>query len=87
LEYLSSAAQQAGTSNWMKPSVFVRKEDSAMLHASNFSIGVNIFFEINALLAKLMSSQNAYEPMLKEVHHTQKLDAPSGTASRWQNKY
>ena len=57
-----------------------QEKNSAMLHASNFSIGVNIFFEINALLAKLMSSQNAYEPMLKEVHHTQKLDAPSGTA-------
>ena len=59
---------------------FCIERRSAMLHASNFSIGVNIFFEINALLAKLMSSQNAYEPMLKEVHHTQKLDAPSGTA-------
>jgi len=59
---------------------FCIERSSAMLHASNFSIGVNIFFEINALLAKLMSSQNAYEPMLKEVHHTQKLDAPSGTA-------
>jgi len=57
-----------------------QEKNSAMLHASNFSIGVNIFFEINALLAKLMSSQNAYNPMLKEVHHTQKLDAPSGTA-------
>jgi len=56
------------------------EHNSAMLHASNFSIGVNIFFEINTLLARLMSSQNAYEPMLKEVHHTQKLDAPSGTA-------
>ena len=56
------------------------KHNSAMLHASNFSVGVNIFFEINTLLARLMSSQNAYEPMLKEVHHTQKLDAPSGTA-------
>lgn len=52
----------------------------AFLHASNFSIGVNIFFEINKLLARLMASQPDYEVTLKEIHHTQKLDAPSGTA-------
>jgi len=56
------------------------EKGGAMLHASNFSIGVNIFFEINTLLAKLMASQHAYEPSIKEVHHTQKLDSPSGTA-------
>lgn len=52
----------------------------SFLHASNFSIGVNIFFEINKLLAKLMSSQKEYDVGIKEVHHTQKKDAPSGTA-------
>jgi len=52
----------------------------AFLHASNFSIGVNIFFQVNKLLAKLMASQPEYEVQLKEVHHTQKKDAPSGTA-------
>lgn len=52
----------------------------AFLHASNFSIGVNIFFEINKLLARLMAPHTEYEPELKEVHHAAKLDAPSGTA-------
>lgn len=50
------------------------------LHASNFSIGVNIFFELNKQLARLMAKHTAYEVSLKEIHHTAKLDAPSGTA-------
>ncbi|RYY67391.1 MAG: 4-hydroxy-tetrahydrodipicolinate reductase [Chitinophagaceae bacterium] len=53
---------------------------SAFLHASNFSIGVNLFFEVNKLLARLMNGQPQYEVELKEIHHTAKLDAPSGTA-------
>ncbi|MGN6566501.1 MAG: 4-hydroxy-tetrahydrodipicolinate reductase [Flavipsychrobacter sp.] len=52
----------------------------AFLHASNFSIGVNIFFEINKLLATLMDEQPSYEVSIEETHHTQKKDAPSGTA-------
>jgi 4-hydroxy-tetrahydrodipicolinate reductase len=56
------------------------QKGSAFLHASNFSIGVNIFFQLNKLLARLMASQPGYEVALKEVHHTQKLDSPSGTA-------
>jgi len=52
----------------------------SFLHTSNFSIGVNIFFEINKLLAKLMSSQPEYDVMMREIHHTAKKDAPSGTA-------
>jgi len=56
------------------------QKNGSLLHASNFSIGVNIFFQINQLLAKLMANQNSYDVQLKEVHHTQKLDAPSGTA-------
>lgn len=52
----------------------------AFLHASNFSIGVNIFFEINKQLARLMAPHSDYDVTLKEVHHTAKLDAPSGTA-------
>ena len=59
---------------------FCQKENGTFLHASNFSIGVNIFFEVNKLLAKLMAPQKAYDVSLKEVHHTQKKDAPSGTA-------
>lgn len=56
------------------------QKGGSFLHTSNFSIGVNIFFEVNKLLAKLMSSQSDYDVSLKEIHHTQKLDAPSGTA-------
>lgn len=53
---------------------------NSMLWASNFSIGVNIFFEINKELAKLMNNHSDYNPIMEEVHHTAKLDAPSGTA-------
>lgn len=52
----------------------------SFLHTSNFSIGVNIFYEVNKLLSKLMANQPSYEVSLKEIHHTAKLDAPSGTA-------
>jgi 4-hydroxy-tetrahydrodipicolinate reductase len=54
--------------------------DTAFLYASNYSVGVNIFFEVNKLLAKLMSSQPEYDVRMKEIHHTQKKDSPSGTA-------
>ena len=57
-----------------------RKKNGSFLHASNFSVGVNIFFEINKHLARLMASQPDYAVSLKEIHHTQKKDAPSGTA-------
>ncbi len=56
------------------------EKNGSFLYASNFSIGVNIFFEVNKLLAKLMSNQNSYQILVKETHHTQKKDAPSGTA-------
>jgi 4-hydroxy-tetrahydrodipicolinate reductase len=56
------------------------QKSGTFLHASNFSIGVNIFFEINKRLAQLMASQPEYDVNLKEIHHTQKLDKPSGTA-------
>ena len=52
----------------------------AFLHASNFCVGVNIFFEVNKLLASLMNSQPEYSVSIEETHHTQKKDAPSGTA-------
>lgn len=51
----------------------------ALIHATNFSIGVNIFFKINTLLAKYMNQQPSYRPEVEEIHHTQKLDSPSGT--------
>lgn len=54
--------------------------DGAFLHASNFSIGVNIFFEINKALAAMMNSHPEYEISVEETHHIHKKDAPSGTA-------
>lgn len=56
------------------------KRNGSFLHTSNFSIGVNIFFEVNKLLARLMKDHPGYEVTMKEIHHTQKKDAPSGTA-------
>jgi 4-hydroxy-tetrahydrodipicolinate reductase len=53
---------------------------SAFFYASNFSLGVNLFFELNRKLAALMKPFNSYKPEMTEVHHTKKLDAPSGTA-------
>lgn len=58
----------------------VSQHSGALLHASNFSIGVNIFMEVNRVLAGLMNSQGQYDVTLSETHHTEKLDAPSGTA-------
>ncbi len=56
------------------------EKNGSFLHSSNFSIGVNIFFQVNKFLAELMTSQPDYDVSLKEIHHTQKKDAPSGTA-------
>ena len=55
-------------------------ENGALVHASNFSLGVNIFFELNKKLAAMMSQFEEYKVHLKEIHHTEKKDAPSGTA-------
>lgn len=59
---------------------YCSKKNGTLLYASNFSIGVNIFFAINSKLSKMMNQFSDYQPEIKEVHHTQKLDAPSGTA-------
>lgn len=73
-----------GTTAWNEalPSVTqkVTANNGALFHASNFSVGVNIFFEINKLLARLMNNQPSYTASIDEMHHLQKLDAPSGTA-------
>ncbi len=73
-----------GSTGWLHAYPEVRKafkeNDSALLYASNFSIGVNIFFELNKKLAALMASHREYSVEMKEIHHTQKKDAPSGTA-------
>ena len=74
----------SGSTGWNqdldKAKQYCTEKGGAFLHASNFSIGVNIFFEINQRLAQLMASQSEYDVILKEIHHTQKLDKPSGTA-------
>lgn len=59
---------------------FCREKNGSFIYSSNFSVGVNIFFEINKKLASLMAAQDDYEVILEEIHHTQKKDAPSGTA-------
>lgn len=57
-----------------------KQQQGSLLYASNFSVGVNLFFELNKKLAALMAHQPSYEVILEEIHHTQKKDAPSGTA-------
>jgi len=54
--------------------------NNTLLYASNFSIGVNVFFFVNKVLAKIMNRYPQYEVLVEEIHHTQKLDSPSGTA-------
>jgi 4-hydroxy-tetrahydrodipicolinate reductase len=56
------------------------EKNGAFIYSSNYSIGVNLFFELNKKLASLMAPHTAYEVLLEETHHTQKKDAPSGTA-------
>ena len=74
----------SGTTGWadrlpeLKKSC--EKEGHALLYASNFSLGVNILFHMNSLLARIMNRHENYDVDMTEVHHTQKLDAPSGTA-------
>jgi 4-hydroxy-tetrahydrodipicolinate reductase len=74
----------SGSTGWNQqlPQIikYCTEKSGSFLHASNFSIGVNIFFQINEKLAQLMSSHNDYDIIIKEIHHTQKKDAPSGTA-------
>ena len=73
-----------GTTGWNeeinKVESLVSKNHGSLLYASNFSIGVNLFFELNEKLAKLMSNRSQYKASIDEVHHTQKIDSPSGTA-------
>jgi 4-hydroxy-tetrahydrodipicolinate reductase len=73
-----------GSTGWLAHEEDVKKycteNNGTLLYASNFSIGVNIFFEVNKNLAVLMAAQKEYEVSVEEIHHTQKKDAPSGTA-------
>ncbi|MCY2687307.1 4-hydroxy-tetrahydrodipicolinate reductase [Salinimicrobium sp. TH3] len=74
----------SGTTGWLKQydkAVEICNEnEAAFIYASNFSLGVNLFFELNRNLAKLMNKFPEYKVAIEEIHHTQKLDAPSGTA-------
>lgn len=74
----------SGTTGWLerhKEAVELCKEnDAAFIYASNFSLGVNLFFELNRQLAQMMKNFPEYKVGIEEIHHTQKLDAPSGTA-------
>jgi len=73
-----------GSTGWLEKLDEIKKlctdRNGSFIYASNFSVGVNIFFEINKKLAALMVLQKDYEVQVTEVHHTQKKDAPSGTA-------
>ena len=73
-----------GTTGWLDQlkeiEHFCKAKNSAFIYASNFSVGVNLFFKLNEVLAKLMSSHKSYQASMKEIHHIHKLDAPSGTA-------
>tara|TARA_R110000868_G_scaffold88088_3_gene245743 strand:+ start:7507 stop:8211 length:705 start_codon:yes stop_codon:yes gene_type:complete len=74
----------SGTTGWLhdydKAVTLCREKQGGFIYASNFSLGVNIFFELNKTLARMMSNLEQYKVSLEEIHHTQKLDAPSGTA-------
>ncbi len=73
-----------GTTGWLDKLNEVKKicgeKKQSLFYASNYSIGVNVFFEINKKLAQIMNMQPQYDVRMEEIHHTQKLDAPSGTA-------
>lgn len=74
----------SGSTGWLEQWDTIKNKCSTLngtlLYASNFSVGVNIFFELNKKLAALMRNQPSYNVSMEEIHHTQKKDAPSGTA-------
>ena len=74
----------SGTTGWLKKyDDIVRvceEKNGALIYASNFSLGVNIFFELNNHLAKMMNKLKDYKVSIEETHHIKKLDSPSGTA-------
>jgi 4-hydroxy-tetrahydrodipicolinate reductase len=73
-----------GTTGWYDELAAVEQKcragNNTLLYASNFSVGVNVFFYVNKVLAKLMNRYPQYDVQVEEIHHKQKLDAPSGTA-------
>ncbi len=73
----------SGTTGWLarydEAVQYCHAKKGAFIYASNFSLGVNLFFELNTYLAKMMAPMQDYKASMEEIHHTQKLDAPSGT--------
>lgn len=74
----------SGTTGWLaryeEAVQLCQEQQGAFIYASNFSLGVNLFFQLNTYLAQMMAQRDDYKATLEEIHHTQKLDAPSGTA-------
>jgi 4-hydroxy-tetrahydrodipicolinate reductase len=74
----------SGTTGWLdhynEMAALCQEKNGAFISSSNFSLGVNLFFGLNEYLAKMMSKFDSYKVEMEEIHHTQKLDAPSGTA-------
>jgi len=74
----------SGTTGWLDRKTAVeqlcREHDGTFFYASNFSLGVNLFFKLNEVLASLIDQHPIYKSKITEIHHTEKLDAPSGTA-------
>lgn len=74
----------SGTTGWLQRKAEIeaacKEIGGTFFYASNFSVGVNIFFRVNKFLSRLMKDQNSYSISLEEIHHTEKKDAPSGTA-------
>lgn len=89
VDYISNAINHgipviSGTTGWLENYHEIVKlceeKNAAFLYGSNFSLGVNLFFEFNDYLAKMMTKFKEYNVSMEEIHHTQKLDKPSGTA-------
>ena len=80
----------SGTTAWLEnlenAKQLAKEKATGFLYASNFSIGVNLFFELNKKLCLLMQNQPEYKASIKEIHHTEKLDMPSGTALSLQSQ-
>jgi len=74
----------SGTTGWMNQfnevAAYCRERNGTFFYASNYSLGVNLFFRLNEQLARMMGQHQGYDVSIDEVHHTQKKDAPSGTA-------
>jgi len=74
----------SGTTGWTEKlnelREFADEKEVGFIYASNFSIGVNVFFHLNKKLAEMLSSHAGYQPQMEEIHHKEKLDSPSGTA-------